>query len=415
MSLKGANLEHAKSLNRRVAFESIYRHGPISRTDVANRTQLTPQTVTNIVSELMPHGLIIERSLHTGKKGKPARQYEINRDGIVNIGLHIDQHRIVGRLTNVIGETISNFSTKLVKQDPDYVESCAEAVIEALLQGDESLKKLLLGVGVAMPGVFSDGVFISDNPLTMKGWANYPLANSLSKKIGLPVFVENDATTAAIGEGLFGAAKNSQSFVYFYFGLGLGGGLLINGAKYSGAHNRSAEIGHIIVEPGGMPCPCGNEGCLERYVSLFSAYQAIMGTNIEYSSVSREAVQTAFNNEAPSLIAWIKSAAKYLSTGVNIIENVLDPERIFMGGLLPEALLSSLIKETERHRMSNGLKPTLPESNRLKLEVVSCDVSLGAAALPLYTLLNPPSTEHTGLDYIRPTEGKSLYNLLTGN
>lgn len=413
MPLKGANLENAKSLNRRVAFESIFRHGPISRNEVAERTKLTPQTVSNIVSELMPYGLIIEKSLHTGKKGKPAREYLIDREGALIVGLHIDQHRIIGRLANVVGESLSEFRIELENQDPDFAEARAEDVIDALFEGRADLKKRLLGVGVAMPGIFKNGVFVSGNSLTMKNWKGYPLADSLSKRTGLPVFVENDATTAAIGEGLFGAAKNNQSFIYFYFGLGLGGGLMINGARYSGAHNRSAEIGHIIVEPGGRQCPCGNKGCLERYVSLFSAYQAIKQTDIEYSSVSESEVLAAYIAKDPHLMEWKKNAVRHLSTAINILQNVLDPEMVFLGGLMPDPLLEDLVRDT-RERLTKT-RSSIGEPNDFELKFVSGDITLGAAALPLSTLLNPPSSQHNGIGYVRPAEGESLYDLLTQN
>ena len=415
MPLKGANLEIAKSLNRRVAFEAIYRHGPISRTEVANETRLTPQTVSNIVAELSPYGLITEKSLHTGRKGKPAREYAIDKDGVLIIGLHIDQHEIVGCLTNIVGEIQREHRTELQNQEPGYVQTRAETVIDALLEGDEKLRRRLLGVGVAMPGVFDNGVFLSGNALTMKDWKGYPLANSLSKRIGLPVFVENDGTTAAIGEGLFGAAKHVQSFIYVYFGLGLGGGLLINGSVYSGANNRSAEFGHIIVVPGGRACPCGNLGCLERYVSLFSAYQAIKHTDIEYTSVNRQEVLDAFLDEDPALMEWRDEAAMHLSTGVNILENIFDPERVFLGGTLPEPLLRSLVSETEKVRSGTGSRTERSVSSRPRLEIVTGDVSLGAAALPLSVLLDPPPSDHAGIGYVRPTEGESLYNLLTGH
>lgn len=415
MPLKGANLEHARSLNRRVAFECIYRHGPISRSDVANRTQLTPQTVSNIVAELIPYGLINENNVHTGKKGKPAREYAINKDGTLVIGLHIDQHEVVGRLSNIVGESLKEYSINLDDQAPKYVISKAESVVKKLLQGNKDQRQRLLGVGVAMPGVFKDGVFISGSSLTMKNWQGFALANALSKKIKLPVFVENDATAAAIGEGLFGAAKDVQSFVYVYFGLGLGGGLMLNGSHYSGTRNRAAEIGHIIVDPGGKPCPCGNRGCLERYVSLFSAYQAITESDTEYTAVPRQEILDAFEANDKRLKRWIKTAAKHLHTGMDILDNIIDPQRLFLGGLLPTPVLNELVIETEKIRTKKKTDLINKPVTIKKLEVALDDVSFGAAALPLSVLMNPPAFDHTGLDYVRPTEGESLYNLLTGN
>ncbi len=409
---RGANLDDAKGLNRRVAFEAIYRNGPISRNAVATRMQVTPQTVSNIVADFEAYGVIEERPIHTGKKGKPAREYTVQPNSILNIGLHIDQHNVTGVVTNVDGQDFGRQRAKLANQEPDYVEGVAAGIVEKLAGGDPSFGSRLLGVGVAMPGIFRDGVFLSGNALTMTNWKGHPLAQTLSRRLGLPVFVENDATTAAIGEGLFGEARNVASYVYFYFGLGLGGGLMINGTQYVGAHNRSAEIGHMIVDPGGRPCPCGNKGCLERYASLFSAYQAITGSDTEFEAVPPKAISEAFRSGDTRLKAWSKVAAKHLYTGINILQNVIDPEVIYLGGQLPKELLEELGRSVLEQHQASQKDPEI--SARLQLRVVDGDVALGAAALPLSTLLNPPVNGHTGLDYVRPTEGSSLYNLLAG-
>ena len=412
MLRRGANLDDAKGLNRRVAFEAIYRSGPISRNEVAERMQVTPQTVSNIVAEFEPYGLIDEKPIHTGKKGKPAREYTIQVNSILNIGLHIDQHNVTGLLTNVAGDDLGRKKAKLDNQDPDYVEEVAAQVVDALVNAEPEYRSHLLGVGVAMPGVFRDGVFLSHNALTMTNWKGLPLAQTLSKRLGLPVFVENDATAAAIGEGLFGQARNIASYVYFYFGLGLGGGLMINGTQYVGAHNRSAEVGHVIVDPNGKPCPCGNNGCLERYASLFSAYQAITGSDEEFEAILPRAVSDAYQAGDTKLIEWSETAARHLHTGVNILQNVIDPEIIYLGGQLPTGLLTDLANSVMKQHEANqyGLDGTV----RLNVKVVDGDVARGASALPLSTLLNPPANGHTGLDYVRPTDGESLYNLLAG-
>ena len=378
---RGANLDDAKGLNRRVAFEAIYRNGPISRNEVAARMQVTPQTVSNIVADFEAYGVIEERPIHTGKKGKPAREYSVHPNSILNIGLHIDQHNATGLLTNVAGEDFGRQKAKLARQDPEYVEDVAAGIVEKLVSADPSFRSRLLGIGVAMPGIFRDGVFLSGNALTMPNWKGHPLAQTLSGRLGLPVFVENDATAAAIGEGLFGKARNVASYVYFYFGLGLGGGLMINGTHYVGAHNRSAEIGHIIVDPGGRPCPCGNRGCLERYASLFSAYQAITGSDTEFEAVPPKAISEAFQSGDANLKEWSKLAAKHLHTGINILQNVIDPEVIYLGGQLPGELLEELAGSVmEQHRASQR-DPEM--SARLQLKVVDGDVARGAAALPL--------------------------------
>ena len=93
----------------------------------------------------------------------------------------------------------------------------------------------------------------------------------------IPVVVENDATAAAVGEQFHGAGRRLRDFFYVYIGVGVGGGMILSGHPYRGSAGRAGELGHVVVEPGGRPCACGNRGCLERYASLSAAQHALDG------------------------------------------------------------------------------------------------------------------------------------------
>ncbi|MGH1416279.1 MAG: ROK family transcriptional regulator [Pelagimonas sp.] len=411
--LTGANSDFAKSLNRRVALESILRNGPISRTDIAEQTRLTPQTVSNIVAELMPFGIIIERNIHTGKKGKPAREFLVDYDGFASIGLHIDQHRIIGSLANGKGDVLAEVRHELSEQRPDDVKDLANTLISQLCADQSSIRQKLIGVGVAMPGLFREKRFFSGSALTMQEWDDYPVADDFSAAFGLPVFVENDGTAAAIGENLFGDARNLSSFLYFYFGLGLGGCVFVEGKPVSGANSRTGEFGHILVEPGGRSCPCGAAGCLERYVSRLAAFQAITGSSEEFTSVPMGELAAAYERKDPLIRDWLETAATYLATAVRSVTHTMDPQKVFFGGQLPHDLLAEVVVKTEAEL--DRVKPTRGHIPMPDLQMASGDVARGAAALPLSVLINPPQNhQHTGIGYVRPKEENSLYNLLTG-
>ena len=126
---------------------------------------------------------------------------------------------------------------------------------------------------MAMPGPFGVEGLTSVGPTALPGWQDFPIAEELQQLTGIPVTVENDATAAAIGERLYGVARNLNSFVYLFIGTGLGAGLFLDGHLYKGSRHNAGEIGHMIVSPGGLQCDCGKRGCLERYVSLRAAYE----------------------------------------------------------------------------------------------------------------------------------------------
>jgi predicted NBD/HSP70 family sugar kinase len=124
-----------------------------------------------------------------------------------------------------------------------------------------------------MAGRYASEGVTSLTPIALQGWQDFPVAAELRRLVGVPVLVENDATAAAIGERLYGVARGLSSFIYLFLGGGIGAGMFLDGHLYRGSRNNAGEIGHIIVVPNGLACVCGKRGCLDRYVSLGSAYE----------------------------------------------------------------------------------------------------------------------------------------------
>ena len=126
----------------------------------------------------------------------------------------------------------------------------------------------MLGVGLALPGPFDVDSMSFVGPTTMAGWGNVPLRQRLAEATGLPAFFETDMAAAALGERHYGLGAGFSDFYYLYLSVGLGGAMVHDGAVQRGAWGNAGEIGHIPLVPNGEPCPCGNRGCLERYLSL---------------------------------------------------------------------------------------------------------------------------------------------------
>ena len=200
----------------------------------------------------------------------------------------------------------------------------------------------------------------------MTGWENVAIRERLAELTGLPAFLETDMAAAALGEQLYGLGKHFSEYYYLYFGVGLGGALVHEGRVMRGAWGNAGEIGHIPLVPGGEPCPCGNRGCLERYVSL-------------------DAYRRANKNEAD----WLKTVAPIFHNAITTIENLFDPETVVLGGLASADLLDRLA----------GLAADLPNSiaarrDRATPRVVvarggELSVLRGAAALAVSGVLSP--------------------------
>jgi predicted NBD/HSP70 family sugar kinase len=209
--------------------------------------------------------------------------------------------------------------------------------------------------------------------------------DELRRITGLPVFYSVDSVAGALGESLFGTAKNLNNFFYMHFGVGLGGTLVANRSAYKGANGNATEIGHVPVVPNGTPCYCGNRGCLERYLSLNSLAEALNRTDLKEGG--RELIGRMLAEEDPGLMEWSREAAAHLRDAVCMIENLLDPETIVIGGSAPKVLLEHLVALAAPLHGSVRAGAT---ADRIVLSEHDEDSSiLGAAVLPIYEMLAP--------------------------
>jgi predicted NBD/HSP70 family sugar kinase len=236
-------------------------------------------------------------------------------------------------------------------------------------------------------------------------WKNVPLQKFFTEHTGLKVFIENDANAAAIAEHLFGVARKSKDFIFVFAGIGIGGGLFLNGELHRGNVGYAGEIGHspIMAEPFQTPCHCGNRGCWETYANQYSIIQRVQARlEARRSSIIPRLME---EQNAPLSISIIKQAADAgdnealealeetgtaMGLGFATLINILNPEKIILGGplsILGEHLLPSV--------KSNATKHALPEM-RPKVDILLSsfegDASLiGAVSIVVDDILSNPT------------------------
>jgi predicted NBD/HSP70 family sugar kinase len=387
MSLAGTNLEYARSYNRRVVLEAVRLHGPLSRAEIARLTALTPQTISNIAQELEHAGLVRATGRRRAATGQPPIELAINAEIAYTIGFQLDHRILVGVLVNFAGVIVGQIDVAVDAPRPDEAVALMVRGVDQLVAAGGIARKEVWGVGVVMPGPFDVEGLTSVGPTTLPGWEGFPLERHLADLLSLPVLVENDATAAAIGERLYGAAKHLGHFFYVFIGMGLGGGMMLDGQPYRGAWGNAGELGHVTVAPGGAACFCGNSGCLERYVSLHSAYEFLRAAG--RSADTPAALDALAQQSDPALVAWIASAAMHLRTALLTIENLLDPQTILLGGYLPPAVLDRLIVALEPLSPSISRQARRPQARVMRATAGRHAAALGAAALPMFDTINP--------------------------
>jgi predicted NBD/HSP70 family sugar kinase len=347
---------------------------------------LSPQTVANITNDLQAIGLIVARRLRGAKsRGQPPIAFELNPDAGSSIGVSLEPGRASAALVNLVGEILERREVDVDTHDQRRVLASMLGLIRELRRPATAGR--LWGVGVALPGPLMKTEISFVGPTVLEGWSDLSVLDEVREQTRLQVFFSVDSAAAALGETLFGVARTLDSFFYMHFGVGLGGTLVVNRSAYRGANGNATEIGHIPIVPGGKACYCGNAGCLERYLSLHSLAEALGVTD----SPDRDAVIVSQleRNSDPALLTWCRNAADRLRDAVCVIENILDPPTIVIGGSAPKLLVERLVALAQplHHSVRGGVAAS---SDRILLSERQADSSiLGAAVLPIYNLLSP--------------------------
>lgn len=315
--LRGTNQEFGRPFNRRIVLEAVRLHGPVTRAELARQVGLTLQTVLTIVGELEEHGFVRSQPPPAGSR---APQITINPEGGFAIGVQVSPRGLDAALINLAGEIVARREVEARQVAPDAAfEMISELVTELSASRADGR---ILGVGVAMPGPFDVEAMSFVGSTTMAGWKGVRILDRLSRAVPYPAFVGVDTAAAAHAERLYGIGADFRTFYYLYFGVGLGGCHVQDGTTSRGSWGNAGEIGHIPVVADGEPCPCGNRGCLERYLSLDAYDHRPAGLGLD---------------------DWIRQVTPVLHQAVITIENLFDPETIITGGLAPDEMMEKLV------------------------------------------------------------------------
>ncbi len=259
-------------------------------------------------------------------------------------GIDIGGTKIAVSLGSTKGKVLSRtiFSSLGGKKVRESISQIDLAISE-LLSEYKLTKRDLLGVGVAVPGAIDPITQILVKSPNLPSWEGVPLKKALTQKIKLPVSVENDANAAALGELFFGAGKHSKDFIYITVSTGIGSGIVVNGVLVRGAKGTAGEVGHMTMVKNGNLCGCGKKGCLEAYSSgtaiasyvknkLKNGFKSKFFKNIKLNNITGILVAKAAKENDRLAIESRVLAADYLGIALANLINLLNPEKIILGG-----------------------------------------------------------------------------------
>ncbi len=368
--LSGTNLERGSSHNLRVTLQAIRLNAPVTKVELAEITGLTPPSITNITRKLFADGLIIEAGRRRGERGQPALKLAINPDGAFSIGLNIDRDHMTMVALDFLGELRLRIVETIPFPMPDQVRDFVSRNLAAIRAEGIIDMDRIAGIGVAMPDDFG-AVDLPHRPSEFDIWQTVDLKHLLGAH-GLEVIVENDASAAAIGELQFGHGRVAQTFFYLLVNAGLGGGLVIDGHPVAGSSGRSGEIGFLPIGKARR-----NPVVLQDVVSLsgLNAHLAKAGHDEigAFEQIEGDAVEVAN--------AWTEQAADLLTDPLLVVNAVIDPEAIFIGGQLPAGLVDLLCDRLALNFRRRGA--SLPGRAPIRrAELAEDAAAIGAAILP---------------------------------
>ncbi|WP_295019451.1 ROK family protein [Tabrizicola sp.] len=375
--LRGTNQSGMRDHNERLVLSLVRRHGALPKSDIARMTGLSAQTVSVIMRGLEEEGLLERGEPLRGKVGQPSIPMSLAAEGAFFFGLKVGRRSADLVLTDFRGRLRAARRKVYRYPTPDAVVRFVSEAAPALAgELSPALRERVMGMGVAMPFQLWNWVSVLGVPQQeMDAWRSRDLGAELQAVVRLPVYVQNDATSACGAELIFGTGERPKDFLYFYFGTFIGGGLVMNGQLFLGRTGNAAAVGSIQV-----PAPGGGTRRLIDLASMSVLAEAMEaageGSDHLWSQHDRWEVSSAV------LEPWLDQAAGALAHATLAAAALLEVQAVLIDGWMPVAVRAELVRRTEAALLELDLAgidvPVIREGT------VGADArAVGAAAIPL--------------------------------
>jgi len=397
----GSSPSDVKSHNLNALLVALRRHEYVSRVRLAELTGLSTTTITNLISELLACGIVVEEDGdkldHRRGVGRPRTALRLVPEARYAVAIHIG----IGSVRVAMADLRTHLVTHRLQ-----THALEEAAEEVLTDIADLVDEVVCASGVRPEHVVGVGVGASGlvNPLTgvnvlapNLGWCDVPIRDWFSERTGLPVCVDNNVRAMALGEAVSGVGQDVRALAFVYARIGVGAGFVVDGRLYRGSGAGAGEIGHTTIIPdGGEGCRCGNTGCLETLISepvivrlaeelAAREEDGILATCLRKGDGKPiERVFAAARAGDVAAQGMLDERARYLGIALANLVNTFNPELIVVGGILAEGwdLLLPVAEATMRQRSFANLG----EQVRLQPTGFGWQAGIvGAAALALNT------------------------------
>jgi predicted NBD/HSP70 family sugar kinase len=327
--------------------------GATSQADIARATGLSRTTVSTLVASLKDSGLVfeIDPKASDARGGRPGIQLVLRESSRTVVGIDFGHSHVrvaVADLAhNVLAERMCELDVN--HRAFDALDASARMVDEVLAESGLS-RNVVICAGIGIPGPVDRARGTVGSATILPGWLGLRIASEMEQRLGVPVEIENDANCGALAELTWGAGRDCTNFAYIKAATGIGAGLVVDGRLLRGASGTAGEIGHTTLDESGPLCYCGNRGCLETVASAQAILQLVGNGHPETLTLGR-VIELAGQGDVRCRRA-ISDAGREIGVAVAGLCNLINPERVIVGGLLSRAgdlLLQPIRDSIRRH------------------------------------------------------------------
>lgn len=351
-----------RRMNNKTVIDLLRKEAPLSRANLAALTGLNRSTVSSIIDELINEGWVKETTYQSDKVGRPGLLLEINPGGGFAVGIEIGVDFILAICVDFSAKIIWH---ERIETDPGegrtaILEKAFQLTTAAMEAGKTNdSRPLPLGIGIAIPGLVDVHEGVLKNAPNLH-WDDVPLRLIWTQQFNIPVYVENEANAAALGELHYGAARGINNLIYIAAGYGLGSGIIIDGNLLRGNKGYAAEVGHMTCDPDGALCNCGKRGCYETLIGPRAVIDRVKKIITEEGGDSTflhtkdgqvifgyDAVVDAARHDDQVALSALENVGKNLGVVVSNLVNVFNPKMVILGGALNYAkdYIQPVVKE----------------------------------------------------------------------
>lgn len=315
-------------------FQQLVMSGDASRTALANDTGLTPGAITRAVRPLLEAGLLNEtgdRASTAGAMGRPATVVTVRTEAHQMIGVKITADRLFGVVCDLRCRVLDEATVPVSDHGAESVVGQVADMVEGLRAG----RPEVCSIGLAVSGdVDASTGHVAYSPFL--SWRDVRLGEQVAARTGLTATVENDVRALLTGERWYGVGRGLTSLALVTVGTGIGCALLVNGQVVHGAFGVAGEVGHVLVDPDGPPCHCGNRGCVEAVAGSAAILDRMAEAGFDGLSIGD--VADLARSGQPAAVHVLAEAGRAVGTGIATIANLLGAQHIVITG---EAIGSS--------------------------------------------------------------------------